>query len=169
MLSWIDKALDLLLWPWDRWSLPRVKAAFVASLDARDLDGFLETLLRYMRLVLIFDRDFARNIEDYEVSYVFRTIDDSVVCSAIFTRGRMKVRRRAIADPDITVSFRDAKAIKDFLFDENPDIIGAIVDNAVTYEGNVNYLSKLVYMAKHLQLDARRTLGHLSTKPARAS
>lgn len=47
--------------------------------------------------------------------------------------------------------FKDGKALMDFLLAENPDILGAMLHQEVTPEGNLNYLYTFAYMARHLQ------------------
>jgi hypothetical protein len=64
----------------------------------------------------------------------------------------MRVVNSEVDDTNITVTFKDGNAFKGFIFNQNPDIIGAILDNDITYNGNLNYLAKFAYMAKHLQL-----------------
>jgi hypothetical protein len=141
---------------WARVFEGRARSKFLACLESDLLDAFLELLLRLLSMRLAIDRKFRRNIENFEVSYVFRSKDNSVLTSAEFHRGRMRVRTGAISNPDIEVVFKDNRALKDFLLarnDADRDLIGAIIDNEITYVGNVNYLSKLAYMAKHLMLE----------------
>jgi hypothetical protein len=151
-MSWFRRVFDRLREAWAGFWLRRTAPRFAACLESDALDAFLELLFRLMSLVLLVDHRFRRNIDNYEVSYLFRSKDDSIVSSIIFHDGRMKVRTGAIENPDITVTFKDNKALKEFLFSENPDLIGSITDNEISYVGNLNYLSKLAFMAKHLQL-----------------
>lgn len=137
---------------WAGFWLRRVAPRFAACLESDLLDGFLELMFRLMSLVLLVDKRYRRNIDGFEVSYLFRSKDDSVVASLVFHGGRLRVRSGAIDNPDITVTFKDNKALEEFLFSEKPDLIASIIDNEISYVGNVNYLAKLAYMAKHLQL-----------------
>lgn len=155
-MSWLRSLGDRWRELWARLTVGRARKQFLACLESDALDAFLELLLRLMSLRFALDRKFRRNIENFEVSYMFRSKDSSILTSAVFHDGRMRVRTGAIGDPDIEVVFRDNKALKDFLFardDADRDIVGAIIDNEVSYVGNVNYLSKLAYMAKHLMLE----------------
>lgn len=162
-IEWLRGLVERLRVFWNKLLLDRATASFAKCLESDALDAFLELLLRVMKLALIVDPEFRRNIEGYEVRYLFRSRDGKIVTSAIFADGRMQVRTGAIANPDITVVFRDNRALKEFLFTERPDLIGAIVDNEVSYEGNLNYLGKLAYMAKHMQLEVQRRVGPLAT------
>ncbi|WP_300673152.1 hypothetical protein [Desulfoluna sp.] len=129
----------------------RVKGA-VSEMNSRAMDLFLETLLRIMRLALILDRGYRKNIEGFQGRYAFASRDGGIAASALFDGNRMKVKNRLVDHPDITIEFKDGKALRRCLFSENPDIIAAILDNEVSYTGNLNYLAKFAYMAKHLQL-----------------
>lgn len=145
------KLIDRVLLAWDRLVLDRTAGKFFACLDGELLDEFLELLLRMMSLSLRVDPEYRRNIRNYEVRYVFRSRDGKIVTSAEFHEGRMRVREGAIDKPDIVVEFKDGKALRNFLLSENPDLIGSILDSEISYVGNLNYLGKLAYMAKHLQ------------------
>ncbi|SCX81266.1 hypothetical protein [Desulfoluna spongiiphila] len=130
----------------------RVKGA-VGLINSRAMDLFLETLLSLMRFAFILDRDFRRNIEGFQGRYAFTSRDGRIAASALFDGSRMKVKNRAVDEADVTIVFKDGKALRRFLFSENPDIIKAILDNEISYTGNLNYLAKFAYMAKHLQLN----------------
>ena len=64
----------------------------------------------------------------------------------------MKVLHKAVENASVVVIFKDGAALRNFLFSESPDIIGAILDNEIQYTGNLNYLSKFAYMSKRLKL-----------------
>ncbi len=154
--NWFESLVDRIRAWWAGLFVDRVRQQFLDCLDSDALDALLELLLRLMSMRFLIDPDFRRNIEGYEVSYLFRSKDSSILTSAIFRRGRMKVRTGGIDNPDIEVVFKDAKALKEFLFartDEERDLIAAILDNGVSYGGNGNYLSKLAFMARHLMLE----------------
>jgi hypothetical protein len=122
------------------------------GIEAGALDFFLETLLRIMGLVFLLDKDYGKNIDGFVARYSFRSRDGRIAASAVFDGDRMKVKRGALEETNVTVTFRDGKALKEYLFSDNPDIIGSILDNSVTYDGNLNYLAKFAYMARNLQL-----------------
>lgn len=153
--------LDRVLAIWDRLVLDRTAGRLLKCLDSEMLDEFLELLLRAMSLSFRLDRDFRRNIDGYEVRYLFRSRDGKIATSVEFHAGRMKVRERAISNPDITITFKDGRALRQFLLSENPDIIASLLDSDIAYEGNINYLGKFAYMAKHLQLHLQ---GHFARR-----
>ena len=124
----------------------------IRQLESGLLDAFLETLLKAMKLFFLLDCDYRKNIEGFRARYAFESKDGKIAASAIFANDRMKVNRKKIGDTNVTVTFKNGEALMKFLFNRNPDIIGAVLDNDVTYEGNLNYLAKFAYMAKNLQL-----------------
>jgi hypothetical protein len=64
----------------------------------------------------------------------------------------MKVYEKEIDKTNITNIFKDQSALMNFLLSPKPDILGAILNQDVTFDGNLNYLSKFAFMSKRLQL-----------------
>jgi hypothetical protein len=122
------------------------------SFDSEVTEEFLELLLNAMRIFYIFNEDFRKNIEGFKGRYLFKSRDGKITVAAVFENGRMKVKEKKISDTDITVSFRSAKALREFIFSPKPDILGSILRQDVVVDGNFNYMYKFAYMAKHLQL-----------------
>ena len=123
----------------------------VEQIKSGPLDIFLETLLLLMSWIFYLDKDFKRNIEGFDARYAFKSEDETIAASAIFKNNKMKIKNYAIDSSNVTIIFKDSQALKDFLFSEDPDIIGAILNNSIRTVGNLNYLLKFGYMAKHLQ------------------
>lgn len=114
-------------------------------------DGFLEILLNCMDLAFWFSRHFRKNIEKFEATYVFRSADGRVGSTAVFANGDLKVKDNAVEHGwTIRVTFKSAKALRNFLFSKDQDILDSLLKNEVTTEGNINYLYKFGYLAKHL-------------------
>ena len=105
-----------------------------------------------MSLVFFLNKDFKRNIENFNGRYLFKSRDNKITVAAVFRDNRMKVYEKAIDRTNITVTFRNSKALMDYLLSPKPDILGSILRQDVTIDGNLNYLYKFAYMAKHLQL-----------------
>jgi hypothetical protein len=117
-------------------------------------EGFLELLLKMMRLTFQFDEKFRRNIEGFKGRYLFRSRDGQLTVSTVFANGEMEVGEDLIDAPNITITFKDDKALMGFLLAPRPDILGAVLRQDVVLKGNLNYLYKFAYMAKRLQLMA---------------
>jgi hypothetical protein len=128
------------------------KKALLNCLRDEALDLSLELLLGFMRLYCAINAPFRKNIENFEARYSFKSADGRIDAGIIFSGSKMSVVRHAIDNTNVSVVFKDGLALKNFLFAPEPDIIGAILNNEVSYTGNLNYLSKFAYMAKHLKL-----------------
>ena len=126
----------------------------INCIETELMDTFLELVLKIIRLVLCLDHDFARNIKDFNAKYVFQTQSGLIAASAIFANNKMKVKKNAITDKDVNVRvvIKDGKSLWEFLMADNPDVFAFVLDNKLSYEGNLNYLMKFAYMAKHMKL-----------------
>lgn len=122
--------------------------------DSEITEEFLELLLNAMRLAFILDSDFRKNIEDFKGKYLFKNRDGRITIAAMFKGGKMDVEEKEIHDSDVTLIFRNAQALREFIFSPKPDILGAILRQDVVVDGNFNYMYKFAYMAKRLQLMA---------------
>lgn len=95
---------------------------------------------------------FRDNFKNFTGRYQFETRDRHFLMSAVFDNGRIMVAMKNIDRPHIKVIFRDDNALRNFIFAPKPDILGAVLTQDVVLEGNLNYIYKFAYMAKHLQL-----------------
>ena len=125
---------------------------FLQTLQSEKAEGFLEVLLNLMSLVFYLDKDFKKNINNFNARYLFSSKDKKITVAAIFNDKRLKVSKEEISDTNITVIFRNGKAIMDFLLSPKPDILGSLLKQDITIDGNLNYIYKFAYMSKHLQL-----------------
>lgn len=133
--------------------IQNIAQKWLGSMGSQAAEGFLLLLLKLMDLVFMLNIwNFRENIEGFRGRYVFRSKNDSIVASASFKNGNMKVYDKIIDKPDITITFRDDKALMNYLLSPKPDILGSILRQDVTVNGNLNYLYKFAYMAKRLQL-----------------
>ncbi len=138
--------------------LEKMMGSFVASLESEFAEEFLENLLRLMSLVLQLDHDYKRNIIDFSGRYQFLSSDSAITVAALFNDDEMEVREEIIRDPDITITFKDGKALMGYLLSPKPDVLGSMLRQEVQLDGNLNYLYKFAYMAKRLQLMATGAL-----------
>ncbi len=115
-------------------------------------EDMLLLLLDGMGLMFLISRRYRKNIEGFEGKYVFRSVDGSFAVSATFRNGKMKVKRGELDGPNITVNFKNSHALMNFLFSPKPDVLGAMLNQDVVLDGNLNYLYKFAYMANHVRL-----------------
>jgi hypothetical protein len=125
---------------------------FIGSLESEFAEEFLETLLKLMSLVLFLDPEYKRNIAGFNGRYQFLSSDNVITVSAVFRDDAMEVSEETIPDPNITVIFKDGKALMNYLLSPKPDVLGSLLRQEVRLDGNINYLYKFAYMAKRLQL-----------------
>ena len=123
-------------------------------LSAELAEEFLESLLEVIKIAFFFDADYRKNIVGFTGRYLFRSTDHAIRVSVTFTDEEMAVTEEEIADPQVTIIFKDGPALMNFLLSGNPDILGSMLRQEVAPEGNLNYLYKFAYMARRLQLMA---------------
>ncbi|HEX9022768.1 MAG TPA: hypothetical protein VF799_02910 [Geobacteraceae bacterium] len=138
--------------------LEKMMESFVASMESEFAEEFLETLLRLMSLALLFDHDYRRNVIGFSGRYQFLSSDGAITVAALFNDDAMEVREEVITEPNITVTFKDGKALMGYLLSPKPDVLGSMLRQEVRLDGNLNYLYKFAYMAKRLQLMATGAL-----------
>lgn len=134
--------------------LDALMGRFQTCIESGIADTFLETLLRLMSLALLFDHDFRRNIEGFSGRYLFMSKDGGVTAGAVFADSHLEILSGAVANPDITILFKDGRALMDYLLTPKPDILDSMLRQEVSLNGNLNYLYKFAYMARRLQLMA---------------
>jgi DNA-directed RNA polymerase alpha subunit len=129
----------------------KIKKA-LANIETNLMDDFLELLLKMIRLALQIDPEFRRNIKDFSARYTFRSQDNKIAASAVFDKNQLEVSNKKLDNTNVTVIFKDGKALWEFLMSKNPDVFAFILENKLTYKGNLNYILKFGYMARHLAL-----------------
>ena len=112
----------------------------------------LKAGLKMLSLAFCMSKHYRRNIAKFEAKYLFRTKDNLIHIAAVIEDSKLSVLDDAIPDANITITFRNTRTLRAYLFSAKPDILGSILKQDVTIEGNLNYLYKLTYMIKHLQL-----------------
>jgi hypothetical protein len=132
----------------------RLRSKFLQCLESEAAEGFLEMLLKFMSLAFFMDRDFRRNIKGFNGRYLFKSRDNGITVAVVFRNNRMKVYEKELKDTDVTVVFRNGRTLMGYLISPKPDILGSLLRQDVTFNGNLNYVYKFAYMAKRLQLIA---------------
>ena len=123
----------------------------LASLESDLMDDLLECLLKALGLAFWLDEPLRRSIAGFRGRYVFRSESGEIAASALFDGEEMKVEESAVADADVTVVFKDGRALWEFLTSKDPDVFAFVVESKLTFEGNLNYLLKFSYLARHLE------------------
>lgn len=144
--------MDFILNFFRKFSLKRTVKKLFNTIETEFMDDFLELLLKGLRLMLCLDRKYRKNIEGFNARYAFQSEDGKIAASAIFKNNKMKVKNNAIDNTNVTVTFKDGKALWEFLMGKNPDVFNFILESKLSYEGNANYVLKFAYMATHLKV-----------------
>lgn len=115
-------------------------------------DKFLELLLYGMDLAFCLSEGYRKNIEGFKGRYLFRTADGDVAVAATFKDGDMEVNEEPTDDYDwnVRITFKDAAALRDFIFSKDQDILNSLLKNEVEIDGNVSYIYKFGFMARDL-------------------
>ena len=124
-------------------------------------DEFITFLLRGMDWFFLLSQDakFRRNLENFKGRYFFKTADETVKASATFRDGNMHVHKDGIVDWDIMVTFKNGRAMRDFILSEKQDIFDWISRNEVEVDGNLNYIFKFAFMAREIVQRLQLVLG----------
>ena len=125
---------------------------FSSCFDSEFAEEFLQTLLSLMSLMFVINHDYRRNIQNFNGRYQFMSEDGHITMAAIFANGRMQVVEKVVDNPHITITFRNGRALLDFLISPRQDILGSMLRQEVKTDGNLNYLYRFGFMAKQLQL-----------------
>jgi hypothetical protein len=122
----------------------------IVQIEGFATDKFLELLLLGMDLVFCLSRGYRENIAGFKANYLFSTNDGLVSASALFADGEMKVKYSPIENWDVRVDFKNAGALRKFLFSKDRDILNFLLANEVEVQGNLNLIYKFGFMARDL-------------------
>jgi pyruvate formate-lyase/glycerol dehydratase family glycyl radical enzyme len=86
----------------------------------------------------------------FEGSYVFATRDETVAVHAVFSGGHMRVGRGRLDRPSVTVRLRDKATLRKF-FDPRTDPLTMLLDNEMSFDGNLAYLARFDHLSKVLK------------------
>lgn len=150
ILRHIDERLTGIRWCRKK-TLINLLAGFLRKLLEDAISAVLVIILKTMRFMIKYNiQGYAANIAGFRASYLFRIGEDDIV-SIRFRRGRMKIKRKAVADPDIEIVVSDVLSFMQYILGgSNVDYIDALLYNEVKYYGNTNLIFKFGYMAAHL-------------------
>lgn len=131
---------------------------FAGCLESELAEDFLMILLQLMGIVLLLNSDYRRNIKDFTARYQFRSSDNAITVAALFDNDTLTISEEVIDKPNISVTFKDGKALMGYILSPKPDVLGSMLRQEVSLDGNLNYLYRFAYMAKRLQLMASGAL-----------
>ncbi|MBU2453390.1 MAG: hypothetical protein KJ668_08755, partial [Proteobacteria bacterium] len=120
--------------------LKTLKTQIETQAAGEAMDKLLYLLLQAMSLLFLFNKDYRKNIKDFTGTYVINSQDKKIDVSAIFKKipvfltqkDGMEVKDRAVDNPTTTVTFKDGKAMADFLLSGNTDVIAGMLNNQLS-------------------------------------
>ncbi len=131
----------------------KIRERFLKSLEDETAETSLEMLLLFMKLKFMLDPSYRKNIENFKGCYQFKSKDGGVTVLVEFDNGKMGIKETRADDVDVTCTFKDGRALMNFLLSKDRDILRRLLNNEVVLTGNLNYIFKFAFMANHLQLE----------------
>ncbi|HBT88834.1 hypothetical protein [Desulfobacter sp.] len=134
--------------------LKSLKKDIETNAAGQALDKLLVVLLNAMGLLFLSNKEYRKNIKDFTGSIAICSEDKKIDVSAVFKKipvffskkDGMEVKRFVVDNPTTTVTFKDGKAMAEFLLAGNPDVIVGMLNNQLSVSGNLNYLFRFVYL-----------------------
>lgn len=125
------------------------------ELEGEVMNGFFSLLLEALGLLIIFAPFWRKSVKGFRGRYQFMSEDGDIHTSVVFARSRlfgtrMRVEDGSIDKSDVTLRFRNGQALYSFLLSGGSDIFSAILDNKLSFSGNINYLLKFAYLSQHV-------------------
>ena len=119
------------------------------TLEGEATEWFLEVLLFVMRVLFLISPNYRKNIKNFTGSYRFKDKEDNVNVLVKFYDGDMEISEDPAPQTDVTVTFKDSEALRNFLLAFKKDILKVLLHNEIQVNGNLNYLYKFIFMANH--------------------
>ncbi len=91
---------------------------------------------------------------DFRATIEFVTLNGDAAVHATFGAGEMSVHAGGASGADLTVRFRDRENMRAFF--AGKDTLDMLVDNTLTFEGNLSCLLKFGHMSMSVRLQDRR-------------
>ena len=130
-------------------ALAKAGQSFLKTLENDATEKFLEALLYLMKVAFLVSHGYRRNIENFSGLYRFKSQDEGVNVLIRFENGKMEISQDPAPAPHVQVTFKNSKALRNFLLSFKKDILKLILNNEIRVRGNVNYLYKFIFMANH--------------------
>jgi hypothetical protein len=139
---------------------------FAACLRAENAELFLEVLLQALRLGILVDEHLRHSVAHFSATYQITTHDRRVDVGLTFHDGVLVVHEGQAGPFDATLCFRDSHTLMGFFSPAQPDLLGSVLDQRITIEGNLNYIYRLAYLVNHLRLEVLGVLKAATGHPA---
>jgi hypothetical protein len=139
----------------DRWASKLARVFTRRAVDRVRIeatDDILDVLLYAMEVCFWLDRSYREdNIKDFTGVYVFTSAERAIGGTASFAKGHMHASSEAQPEFTARVRFKNAAALRNFLFAGSPDILNALLNDDIELDGNLNYIYKFGFMVTDLE------------------
>ena len=127
----------------------RICSSWLERLKDAATDDFVRIMLYGMELAFIISPAYRKSIKNFKGICAFKTEDGRVHVSALFNKGRMRVRDIAEPKANVTVVFRDTRALWSLL--ETQDLLNSLLENSLDVYGNANAMYRFVFVVRELR------------------
>jgi hypothetical protein len=128
----------------------RLKQQLLERLASEATEDVLMLLLDGMELAFLLDPQFRKNLKDFNARYLLVTKSGDFHVAVICEKNRMSAYKKRIDNCNVQVVFSDYKSIIDLLTHPDPDILDLMLAQKLDFTGNLNYIYKFGYLARHL-------------------
>lgn len=135
-----------------RFRLNRIAKRLEDKLSTEITEEGFKLLLKGMALFFCIDKNYRKNLKNFNGRYLFATLDGQVNVAVTFADEKMVVYEKTLQHYDVRVDFKDYTAIVEFLTKPDLDILGQMLNQKLDFSGNLNYLYKFGYMTRRLML-----------------
>ncbi len=140
--------------------VPVLKKLLLAGFTARITGGIspntagllIEYALQIVKIHLFLNADLRKQVDAFNAQYMIELDGLEKPISVIFKNGVMDVVRKSIDKPDLTIKITDINNLLKYVLSEKPDILSALLKQHIIFDGNLNYLFKMAYLMKRLEL-----------------
>jgi len=133
-------------------------SAITENLSERLTPALLALVMKGAGARAIFDKGFkdilyhdvGNGREPWNAKVVFKTKDGRHARHVIIKDGRVKSGKGAIADPDVSFILKDLSCMKKMLVSSPEDAMGMLLQNELTFEGNMAVVTRFSYVLNRL-------------------
>ncbi len=127
-------------------------AKLALAVTPETLGELVEALLKGLGLLAAIHPVLKEDISGLQATYCLATRDKGMNVYARFHNGALTASRAPGGPVQVTLIFRDSAALLKLASSPKPDLLNAMLQQQVSFEGNLNYLLKLAYLLRRVLL-----------------
>jgi hypothetical protein len=122
------------------------------TLSPESMGELLETLFKGLGLLLVVHPGLKSTVAPLRAAYRIATSDNRMNVWARFSSGTVSSGRGEGGPVNVTLRFTDVASMLRLFSSPKPDLLGAMLRQQVSFDGNLNYLLKLAYLLQRVLL-----------------